>query len=107
MTEDELRDLVLERLHDDATAFRSLIRDLAVAYPEISVRTLETALLAAAREMDAAIRRGGSPTDEAQTARRLAILLSMDIDRARSDAPVTLGDLRDWWTRNDDFFLRL
>lgn len=107
MTEDELSDMVLERMHDDPTTSRSLVRDLATTQSDLPARTLETALLSAAREMDVAIRRSGSPTDEAQTARRLAILLGMAIDRMQTGGAVTLGKLRDRWTRNDDFFLRL
>lgn len=107
MTDDDLRTEVLERLHSGPDGYRSLVREIAAAQPGVIARRLELALLAAASDMDAAIRRAGSSTNEARTARRLAVLLSMDIDRAVLDGPVTLGDLLTLWLERDDFFLRL
>ena len=107
MTDDDLRTEVLERLHSGPDGYRALVRDIASAHPDITARRLELALLAAATDMDAAIRRAGSSTNEARTARRLAVLVSMDIDRARIGAPATLGDLLALWQERDDFFLRL
>lgn len=107
MTDEDLRTEVLERLHSGPDGYRSLVRDLSAAQPNVPARQLEIALISAASQMDAAIRRAGSSTNEARTARRLALLLSMDIDRARTDDEVTLGDLLAHWTTKDDFFLRL
>ncbi|CTQ32384.1 hypothetical protein [Jannaschia rubra] len=105
MTEEDLLILVLEALHSGPDGFRSVVRDLAASHPATPARRLEAALQSAAREMDATIRRDGSPTNEARTARRLAVLLGMDIDRTGDN--VTLGELMEWWKGTDDFFMRL
>lgn len=108
MTQDELKTHVLEHLHAGPDGYRSLVRDLAVAWPELPARSLETALGTAAAEMDAAIRRDGGSTNEARTARRLAILLNLDIERLSAEGgPTTLGALLARWRQEDDFFLRL
>lgn len=107
MTQDELKTHVLEVLHSGPDGYRSLVRDLAAAHPDLPARALEDALGTAAAEMDAAIRRDGSSTNEARTARRLALLLSLEIDRVRTDGQATLGALLERWTQEDDFFLRL
>ncbi|MEM7490152.1 MAG: hypothetical protein AAF390_13610, partial [Pseudomonadota bacterium] len=79
--------------------------DFATAQPDLPARELEAALLGAARQINDAIRRAGAPTDEARTARRLALLLGMDIDRHGGDP--TLGTLMADWREGDDFFLKL
>ncbi|MEM7641696.1 MAG: hypothetical protein AAF366_04135 [Pseudomonadota bacterium] len=105
MTDPDLTASVIEALHASPDAWRSLVRDIGTGQPDLPARILETALLSAARGMDAAIRRAGAPTDEARTARRLAMLLGMDIDRHGGDP--TMGDLMGSWRETDDFFLRL
>lgn len=107
MTDDDLKTEVLERLHSGPDGYRALVREISTAHPGVASRRLELALLTAASDMDATIRRAGSSTNEARTARRLALLLSMDIDRASQEGPVTLGDLLALWRDRDDFFLRL
>ncbi len=109
MTDDELQNTILERLHADADAYRGLIRGIATDFPNLAARRLENALMVAAGEMDATVRNAGSPTDEARTARRLALLLGMDIDKLddRRSSTLTMGQLLEWWQANDDFFLRL
>lgn len=117
MTDDDLRILVIEGLHAGDGGYRHVVRDIARAQGDMAAHRLEAALLWAARELDAAIRQSGAPTDEARTARRLALLLGMDIDRLSDGTaagptpmpgqPVTLGQLVGFWTDNDDFFLRL
>lgn len=107
MIEDTLRDLVLEKLHSGPDGYRSLVRDIAVAHPDRPAQLLEAALIDAARTMDATIRTAGSPTDEARTARRLALLLAMDLEGFEAEEAVTLGTLLSYWRREDDFFLRL
>ncbi len=111
MNDDDLRILVIEALHADADGYRRVVRDIARDHGDIMARRLETALVSAAREIDAAIRNCGSPTDEARTARRLALLLGMDIDRLAGASPstggITLSDLAAFWASHDDFFLRL
>lgn len=107
MTEEELKTHVLEVLHSGPDGYRALVRDLAAARGDLPASALKTALGSAAAEMDAAIRRDGSSTNEARSARRLALLLGMDIDRFQGDRPITLGSLLAHWTREDDFFLRL
>ncbi|MEM7711616.1 MAG: hypothetical protein AAF264_12895 [Pseudomonadota bacterium] len=105
MTDEDLTAAVIEALHAAPDAWRSLVRDLATDRPALAARAVETALLMAARGMDDAIRRTGAPTDEARTARRLAMMLGMDIDRHGGDP--TMGDLLAAWKEGDDFFLRL
>ena len=107
MTEEDIRAHVLEALHSGPDGYRALVRDFAAAHPDLPARRLERALGTAAAEMDATIRRAGNSTDEARTARRLALLLAMDIDRLEGGGPVTLGALMALWTEADDFFLRL
>lgn len=107
MVQDELTHGVIEALHAAPEGWRSVLRDTAASRPDLLARALEAALLAAAREIDASLRRDGNPTDEARIARRLALLLSMDIDRHEAGNGVTMGALRDWWAAQDDFFLRL
>ncbi|MEM8851504.1 MAG: hypothetical protein AAGE03_15915 [Pseudomonadota bacterium] len=105
MTDQDLTASVIEALHTSPDAWRSLVRDFGANQPDLPARMLETALLSAARGMDAAISRAGAPTDEARTARRLAMLLGMDIDRHGGDP--TMADLMRSWRTSDDFFLRL
>ncbi|MGB3556089.1 MAG: hypothetical protein WBA25_15785 [Jannaschia sp.] len=109
MADTDLHQIVLETLHGTADGYRDLVRDLAVAQPDLPASRLESVLLAVAREIDVNLQRSGAPTDEARLARRLALLLGMDIDilTARLTRPPTLGDLMVHWTANDDFFLRL
>ena len=107
MAQDELTHGVIEALHAAPDGWRTVLRDVAAARPDLPAREMEAALFAAAREIDASVRRAGNPTDEARIARRLALLLSMDIDRHADGSDVTMGALRDWWATQDDFFLRL
>ena len=107
MDDARIKEMVLEALHAAPDGYRSLVRDMAAAHPDLPARALEMALLSAARDMDTQVRRAGDPTDEARTARRLAVLLSMDIDRVPQGEAATLGDLRIYWIERDDFFLRL
>lgn len=111
MTDDELRILVIEALHADADGYRRVVRDIARDHGAIEARRLEAALTSAAQQIDATIRLSGGPTDEARTARRLALLLGMDIDRVAGAAPspgrIMLSDLTRFWADHDDFFLRL
>lgn len=105
MTDQDLTAALIEALHASPDAWRSLVRDIAAEQPNLPARRLETALLSAARGMDSAIRRAGAPTDEARIARRLALMLGMDIDRDGGDP--TMADLMRIWRAEDDFFLRL
>ena len=110
MTDDELQMKVIEALHADAQGYRRVVRDMARDHGDLPAHRLEAALMAAAREIDATIRQSGAPTDEARTARRLAMLLGMDIDRLGDPTrgkPVSMDDLMEFWSEHDDFFLRL
>ena len=93
MAEDWLKTHVLEVLHAAPDGHRALVRDLAASHPQLPALALEEALAAAAEEMDAAIRRGGSSTDEARNARRLALLLSLERERTGRGAEATIGAL--------------
>ncbi|CUH41122.1 hypothetical protein JSE7799_03865 [Jannaschia seosinensis] len=107
MEDEQIKETVLVALHATPDGYRTLVRDIAAAHPDMAARALEAALLAAARDMDGEIQRDGGPTNEARTARRLALLLSMDIDRLERDGEVSMADLMAYWTKRDDFFLRL
>lgn len=105
MDDVDIRKAVLIALHDGPDGYRSLVRDFAIAHPDVPARELEMALQAAARDLDRTIRRQGQPTDEARTARRLALMLGVDLDRHGGDR--TMGELLAIWRERDDFFLRL
>jgi hypothetical protein len=104
MTADELRDMVLERLHADRDAWRGLVREVAAERPALRAGALEAGLRAAAEAIDSTISRGGASTDEARTARRLAARLAIEIDRTGGDP--SMGELLASW-REGDFFLSL
>ncbi|MBV0913635.1 hypothetical protein [Anianabacter salinae] len=100
---------VVERLVSSGDDSRSVVRDLAKAWPDTRALALVFALTDAAARIETLFDSETESRAAARTGYRLAALLAADVYaiEASGIAPVGVSDLQRYWHEVDPYFLTL
>lgn len=102
-------DFSIERISDGAQGYRSVVRDLASQWPDVSGAQLVFVLVSAAYAIERVFGSSAEPSNDVQQTFRLAALLASDLfalQKKGNFAP-TSRDLTAYWQAHDPYFLTL
>ena len=106
---DTMVDFAIERISDGAQGYRTVVRDLAAGWPDVTGAQLVFVLVSAAHAIERVFGSTPDPSNEVQQTFRMAALLASDLfalQKIGNFAP-TARDLTAYWQANDPYFLKL
>jgi hypothetical protein len=106
---DTMIDFAIARISDTPNGYRSVVRDMATEWPDVTGAQLVFVLVSSAHAIERVFDSAPEPRAEVQQAFRIAALLASDLFalQKRSNFAPTGRDLMSYWKDSDPFFLNL
>ena len=102
-------DFAIAQISGDRDGYRSVVRDLALGWPQVSGLQIVFVLVSAVQAIEQVQGKSSEPIGNTLEALRMAALLSSDIYALEQlgTSPATAQDLLNYWEENDPYFLKL
>jgi len=106
---DTMIDFAIARISDTPNGYRSVVREMAVKWPDVTGAQVVFVLVSAAHAIERVFHTAPEPRAEVQQTFRVAALLASDLFamQMRSNFAPTGRDLIAYWKDDDPFFLNL